>query len=124
MALNHQVPDGSQKFEEGPATFAFKKGMGVVAMKVIRPRETVEGLSAADLIRYALTLDSFHMINVGIDNKEVLDANIKLIKEFKPLNGARMDEIRLALQPFRQGDRLAWMQHGYRDGRVEGPHHA
>ena len=36
MALNHQLSDGSQEFEENPATFAFQKGMGVITMKVIR----------------------------------------------------------------------------------------
>ena len=34
---------------------ARQKGMGVVAMKVIRPRETVNGLVADDLVRYALS---------------------------------------------------------------------
>lgn len=118
MALNHQSSDGSQAFEENPGTFAHQKGMGVIAMKVIRPRESIEGLKAADLVNYALSLHQFHMINVGIDSMEVLKENIRIIKDFKPLNEEKMQEIRLALQPFYQnrGNRLAWMDPGYIDG--------
>jgi predicted aldo/keto reductase-like oxidoreductase len=122
MALNHQVSDGTERFEEEPAPFARQKGMGVVAMKVIRPRESVEGLSASDLIHYALTLDAFHMINVGIDNMEVLKSNIELVRNFQPLDEGRMKEIRLALQPFYSGEQLAWMQPGYRDGHMGNVH--
>lgn len=116
MALNHQSADGSQKFEEDPAPFAFRKGMGVVAMKVIRPRETVKGLSADDLISYALTLKNFHLINVGIDSMEVLKSNINLVRNFEPLEEEKMEEIRLALGPFFRGNKVAWMQPSYVDG--------
>ncbi len=116
MALNHQVADGSERFEELPAPYAMEKGMGVVAMKVIRPRETIEGLDAGDLIRYALSLKEFHMINIGIDNLELLKANIAILKGFSPLEEQKMEEIRLALQPFYRGRNLAWMKPGYVDG--------
>jgi len=116
MALNHQSSEGTEKFEENPAPFAREKGMGVVAMKVIRPRETVKGLAPADLIRYALTLDDFHMINIGIDSMKVLKSNMELIRDFEPLDEQKMNEIRLALQPFYRGRNLAWMQPTYFDG--------
>ena len=116
MALNHQVADGSERFEELPAPYAKEKGMGVVAMKVIRPRETIEGLDAGDLIRYALSLKEFHMINIGIDNLELLKDNIAILKGFSPLEEQKMEEIRLALQPFYRGRNLAWMKPGYVDG--------
>jgi predicted aldo/keto reductase-like oxidoreductase len=116
MALNHQSSDGTEKFEENPAPYAREKGMGVVAMKVIRPRETVKGLDPGDLIRYALTLDDFHMVNIGIDSMKVLQSNIALIRDFEPLEEQKMNEIRLSLQPFYRGERLAWMQPSYIDG--------
>ncbi len=122
MALNHQAPDGSQKFEELPAPYAMKKGMGVVAMKVIRPRETIDGLAASDLVRYALTLDEFHMINIGMDSMEVLESNLNIIRGFKPLDMEQMEELRLALHPFYQGQKLAWMQPSYVDGWGAGIH--
>jgi aryl-alcohol dehydrogenase-like predicted oxidoreductase len=120
MALNHQSTDGSQQFEELPAPFAMKKGMGVVAMKVIRPRETIQGLAAEDLVQYALSLQDFHMINVGIDDMELLKANLEILRNFEPLEDQKMDEIRMALQPFYRGRNLAWMRPGYMDGWSHG----
>ncbi len=124
MALNHQSTDGSQKFEELPAPAAMEKGMGVVAMKVIRPRETVSGLAVSDLVRYALSLDEFHMANIGMDSMEVLNSNLEILRDFSPLDAQKMDEVRMALQPFYQGRNLAWMQPGYRDGWENGIHMA
>jgi hypothetical protein len=122
MALNHQVPDGSQDFEGLPAPLAMKKGMGVVAMKVIRPRETVQGLDAADLVRYALSLKDFHLANIGMDNMEALQSNLEILRNFSPLDEEKMDEMRLALQPFFRGEKVPWMEPGYRDGWSSGIH--
>jgi len=116
MALNHQSPDGTEDFEGLPAPLARQKGMGVVAMKVIRPRETVNGLAAEDLVRYAMTLKDFHMANIGIDSLEVLNTNLEILRNLSPLNEEKMEEIRLALQPFYSGKNLAWMQASYQDG--------
>ena len=116
MALNHQSTDGTQKFEELPAPLAMEKGMGVVAMKVIRPRETVKGLASSDLVRYALSLEDFHMANIGMDSHEVLKSNLEIIRDFTPMDEAKKKELRLALQPFYQGQNLDWMQPAYLDG--------
>jgi len=116
MALNHQSIDGTQKFEELPAPLAMKKGMGVVAMKVIRPRETINGLAASDLVRYALSLKDFHLANIGMDSMEVLKSNLETLRDFTPLDDAKMDELRLALQPFYKGHNLDWMKPAYLDG--------
>lgn len=116
IALNHQDADGSEKFEELPAPYARKKGMGVVAMKVIRPRETVEKLDPADLMHYALSLEEFHMINVGIDSMDVLMADLEILRNFSPMEKERMDQVRMALRPFFRSPHIAWMQPSYRDG--------
>ncbi len=116
MALNHQSTDGSQDFEGLPAPLARQKGMGVVAMKVIRPRETVRGLASEDLVRYALSLGDFHMVNIGTDSKEVLQANLEILRNFAPLGEEKMKEIRLALHPFYQDKNLDWMHPAYQDG--------
>lgn len=116
MALNHQSADGAEDFEGLPAPIAMQKGMGVVAMKVIRPRETVNGLAANDLLSYALTLDDFHMANIGMDSMEVLTSNLETLRSFSPLGDEKMKELRMALQPFYRGKNLAWMQTSYQDG--------
>ena len=122
MALNHQVGDGSEDFEGLPAPLAIQQGMGVIAMKVIRPRETVNGLAANDLVRYALSLDDFHMVNIGVDSKEVLQSNLEILRDFNPLDSEKMKEIQLALQPFFRDRKLAWMDPSYRDGWSSGIH--
>jgi uncharacterized protein len=115
IALNH-YQKGKEKFEEAAVPFAGKKGMGVLAMKVIRPRETVENLLATDLIKYALSLDHVSAAVIGIDNIDVLKTNIDLIKNFEPLSSGEMEKMEMALKPFHNSKNLAWMQHGYQDG--------
>jgi len=117
IALNHQVPGGEEKFEEDAVTYAANKGMGVVAMKVIRPRETIQELSPEDLICYALSIEHFSLANIGTDSMDVLKTNIELIKRFKPLDNQKMDEIRMALAPFYRHENLAWMHPSYVDGQ-------
>jgi predicted aldo/keto reductase-like oxidoreductase len=85
IALNHQE-QGKQPFEEQPVPFASKKGMGVLAMKVIRPRETVNGLAPDDLIKYALSLKDVTAAVIGTDSVDVLNKNIATLQSFKPLS--------------------------------------
>ena len=120
IALNHRVESGDEQFEEHAVPFAANKGMGVVAMKVIRPRESVEGLSAEKLIRYALTAEYFSLANIGIDSMEVLKANLDLARNFNPLSPEEMDDMKIALSPFFQHKNVAWMDPAYIDGRPEG----
>ena len=84
VALNHYSDDGD-KFEENSVLAATKKGLGVMVMKVIRPSETVEGISAQDLIKYALSLKYVNGVVIGMDSMAVLKENIELLKTFKPL---------------------------------------
>ena len=119
IALNHNVTDREEQFEQYAVPFASKKGLGVIAMKVIRPRETIQGLDPHDLIRYALSLDHFSVVNIGMDKMEVVQENLELVKRFEPLPESRMEEIRMALEPFYHHHNLAWMQPGYMDGKNE-----
>jgi aryl-alcohol dehydrogenase-like predicted oxidoreductase len=114
IAMNHQQKD--QAFEEQPVPFAAGKGMGVLAMKVIRPRETVNGLSPDDLIKYALSLKGVTAAVIGTDSVEVLKKNIETIKSFQPLSNDKMNQLRAALDPFYKSKKLPWMQPGYFDG--------
>ncbi len=118
IALNHYVETTAQPFEEHAVPFAANKGMGVIAMKVIRPRETVEGLSAEMLVRYALSAKHFSLANIGTDSMEVLKANLALIKDFKPLDSQEMKDLQAALEPFFQDKNLPWMHPSYVDGQM------
>ena len=114
-ALNHQQ-QGKEPFEEQPVQFAAKKGMGVLVMKVIRPRETVKSLDPKDLVRYALSLDGVTAAVVGTDGLDVLNKNLATIRNFEPLSPERMKELHVALDPFFKSKKLPWMQPGYFDG--------
>lgn len=114
IALNHQQK--GEKFEENPVQFAAAKEMGVLAMKAIRPRETVTSLKPGDLIRYALSLKGITAAVVGIDKKELISENAEIIKNFKPFDEQKMNFLRAELQPFYKSKTLPWMQSGYFDG--------
>ncbi len=116
VALNHYSKD-NDKFEEDAVPAAANKRMGIMVMKVIRPRETVKELSAQDLIRYALSLKNANGAVVGTDNMKVLKDNIELVRNFKNLSPARMEEIRMSLSPFYRNKNLEWLQKGYQDGK-------
>ena len=90
--------------------------MGILAMKFIRPRENINGLNPLDLIRYALSLEHVHAANIAMDSKEIIDANIELIKNFKKLPEDKMNELHARLAPFYNHQNLPWMQKNYVDG--------
>lgn len=114
IAMNHQQK--GEKFEENPVQFAAAKGMGVLAMKTIRPRETVTSLNPDDLIRYALSLKGVTAVTVGIDKKELLIENAGILQSFKPFDEEKMKSFRAELDPFYKSKTLPWMQPGYFDG--------
>ena len=116
IALNH-YGKGEQKFEEQAVPAASQEKMGVMVMKVVRPRETVENLPVPDLIRYALSLNHVDSAVIGIDSIEVLKENIGILKGFKRLPKERMLELKTALQPFYRSKKLPWMSPSYRDGQ-------
>jgi len=117
IALNHHGRRGTKDFE-GVATPAAKKDIGVIAMKVIRPRESVPDLDPADLMKYALTLPHFATANVSHHSMEVLQKNLELARTFKPLSDARMDELAVKMEPFYRGEGVAWTNPGYTDGQL------
>jgi hypothetical protein len=116
IALNHQ--QGTQgDMEKAAIPAAAKKGMGVMIIKAIRPRETVAGLNPEDLIRYALTLEHVNSAVIGTDSLEVLKKNLALLRSFQKMTPAEMREMSTQLRPFFEGRGLPWMQPGYRDGQ-------
>jgi hypothetical protein len=90
--------------------------MGVMIIKAIRPRETVQGLAPADLIRYSLTLPLVHAAVVGTDSVDVVRKNAALLRDFRPLSPEEMTKLSVKLEPFFAGNHLPWMRPGYQDG--------
>jgi len=117
IALNHHQ-QGKQAFEEQAVPAAKRLGLGVMVMKVIRPREQVKTLAVQDLLRYALSLSQVDGAVVGMDSLDVVKANIALLKDFQPMSTPEMEQMQAALAPFYQHPGLQWMQPGYRDGHL------
>jgi predicted aldo/keto reductase-like oxidoreductase len=115
IALNHHT-EAKGDMEKGAIPAAAAKGLGVMVIKVIRPRETVEGIVPEDLIRYALTLEHVTSAAIGHDSLDVLKKNLALLKDFKTMGAAEMGAMTARLDPFFKGDALPWMRPGYRDG--------
>jgi hypothetical protein len=95
---------------------AAEKKMGIMVMKLIRPRENVKDLEAEDLIRYALSLEKPHVAVIGTDSLEVVKKNRELLRSFSPMSPEEMEKIKGTLEPFFAGKNVPWMQPGYTDG--------
>jgi len=117
IAMNHYnaSTNPQQRFEMAvPAAKA--KGMGVIMMKVVRPRETITTLKTTDLIRYALTLQGPDVIVIGLDSIDVVQSNLEILRNFKPMDETKMKEMAQELTPFYNHENLPWMEPGYCDG--------
>jgi predicted aldo/keto reductase-like oxidoreductase len=115
IALNHyQERKGDMENHAIPE--AAKKNMGIMVMKAIRPRETVESLSPEELIRYALSLEKAHVAVIGTDSLEVVKKNRELLMNFSPMSPDEMKKIKGNLSPLFASQSLPWMQPGYTDG--------
>jgi len=115
IALNHHA-ERKGDMEDYAIPNAAEKKLGIIVMKVIRPRENIEGLKAEDLIRYALSLKKPHVVVIGTDNLEFVRINRELLMNFSPMSLEEMEKIRGELEPFFEGKDIPWMQPEYTDG--------
>ena len=116
IAMNHWDPKPNFKRQEDAIPEGKKRKMGVLLMKAIRPKETIPGLKAPDLVRYALSLENADAVAVGMDSIDVVKSNIEILRNFKKLSQARMKELAFQLEPFYRHENLLWMQPQYIDG--------
>ncbi len=117
IAMNHwNAANNPQNRFELAVPAAKAKGMGVIMMKVVRPRESIVTLNATDLIKYALSLKGPDLIVLGLDSIAVVKSNLEILRNFKPLEEDRMKELSQELTPFYNHENLPWMQPGYTDG--------
>jgi len=117
IAMNHwNAANNPQKRFELAIPAAKENGMGVILMKVVRPRETITTLNPTDLIKYALSLKGPDVIVLGLDSIDVVKSNLEILRNFKPMDEARMKELAQELIPFYNHENLPWMEDGYCDG--------
>jgi len=118
IAANHWNPNDPQPRQEMAIPAAKAKNMGVILMKVVRPRETIAGLIPVDLVNYALSLKGPDVVVVGMDSVAVVESNLNILRKFKPMDQERMQELAGQLAPFYNHENLPWMEPGYRDGNL------
>jgi len=116
IAANHWNPNNPQKRQEMAIPVAKANNMGVILMKVVRPRETIAGLNPVDLVNYALSLKGPDVVVIGMDSIAVVESNLAILRNFKPMAPERMKELAESLTPFYNHENLPWMQPGYTDG--------
>jgi len=115
FAMNHY--DGNKENRQGTLIPAAKeRGMGIMLMKTVRPKETIKGIDVAELVRFALSLEGPSGIAVGMDSKKVVDSNLNLLRNFKPMNSNEIQKYAMLLSPYFRHENLEWMKKGYRDG--------
>ena len=117
IAMNHwDAIKNPQKREELAVPAAKAKGMAVILMKVVRPRETIKTLKPVDLINYALSLDGPDAIVLGLDSIDIVNSNLEILRNFKPMEKSKMEEMAQQLAPFYNHENLEWMDPSYTDG--------
>jgi len=115
FAMNHyDITNGDRQGTLIPA--AQQKEMGIMLMKTIRPKETIEGIDTKELVRFALSLEGPSGIAVGMDSKKVVDSNLELLRNFKPMNDNEKLKYAMILSPYFRHENLEWMKEGYHDG--------
>jgi uncharacterized protein len=115
FAMNHYGNDKDDR--QGLIVPAAKsRGMGMMLIKTIRPKETIAGINADDLVRFAMSLQGPTGIVVGMDSRKIVDANLNILRNFKPMTEAEINAFRLRLNPYFSHQNLYWMKSGYRDG--------
>jgi len=115
IALN-QWGGNNERRQENAIPVAKEQGMGVMVMKVVRPRETVKELKPSELIRYALSLKEPDGIVLGIDSMEVLKSNLEILRNFSPMSDEEMNALAFKMKPFHNSNNLPWNRPGYHDG--------
>ncbi|MDD2380574.1 MAG: aldo/keto reductase [Mariniphaga sp.] len=117
IAMNHWNRKANpQQRQEQAIPKALEKGMGVMLMKAVRPRETVKELKTTDLIKFALSVPGPNGVVVGVDSLEVVKSNLEILRNFTPMDNEQLEKFAMALDPFFKGNNLPWMNRSYCDG--------
>ena len=117
IAMNHYgMNNDPQPRQELAVPAALDKGMGVMLMKAVRPKETISGIDINDLVKFALSLEGPKGVVVGMDSMDVVKSNIEILRNFTPLNDEKMKKLAMTLAPFFNNQNLPWMKQGYNDG--------
>ncbi len=115
IAMNHW---GNHENDRKNITIpaALNKGMGVMLMKAVRPKDQNPDYDGSELVRFALSLNGPAGLTVGMESKEVLQKNLDLLRNFKPMTEEEKTKMAASLSPFFDHKNLEWMLPSYEDG--------
>ena len=116
IAMNYWRGDEEQKREELVIPAALERGMGVMLMKSVRPKETIANVNPTELIRFALSLNGPSGLLLGMETIDVVKSNIELLRNFKPMNAEEKSGMAQSLSPFFRHENLEWLNPTYQDG--------
>lgn len=116
IAMNHWKMDEAQKRQELAVPAALQKGMGVMLMKVVRPKENIPNINPTNLVRFALSLNGPSGIVLGMESMKVLKSNLEILRNFKPMDADEKSAMSQSLSPFFNHENLEWMNPSYQDG--------
>jgi uncharacterized protein len=95
---------------------ALEKGMGVMLMKAIRPKDQNPEFDGNELIRFALSLNGPAGLTLGMDSLDIVQKNLALLQNFKPMTTEEKSFMAQRLGFYFDDSDLEWMKHGYHDG--------
>ena len=107
-------PDNG-KYEDVLLRLARERKMGIVGMKTVKQTRDAD-LKGTDLIRYALSLEGMHCVEVGLDSMVHLDENAAMAAGFKPLSRKDQTAIHREITLALAGATAPWEMPGYIDG--------
>jgi uncharacterized protein len=90
MVIN---PDMKMSFESVALPIAVRKKMGVIAMKIYAADGLVGQATPEKLIQYSLSLPSVTLCVIGMPKLEHIEENCRIVKAFKPMPKAEMEEM-------------------------------
>jgi uncharacterized protein len=90
------IPMADSSFEALALPVANRKKMGVIAMKLFGQERLIGKATTRELIYYALSLP-VSLASVGMPKPEMLEENVTLARDFRPLSEPEMRKLRTAV---------------------------
>ncbi len=111
MPVNPSQPE----FEEQIVPIAKKKGIAVLALKVLGRASLLKSADAASLIRYAWSAP-ISVAVIGMTGLTILETNYRLALSFEPMDETERKNLRQKLRAMRS--HLPYLASDYRDGQM------
>jgi predicted aldo/keto reductase-like oxidoreductase len=115
IAMNHW---GNHENDRKNITIpaALNKGMGVMLMKAVRPKDQNPDFNGSELVRFALSLNGPAGLTLGMESMEIVQKNLELLQNFTPMTEEEKTKMAHSLHPYFNHKNLEWMHESYRDG--------